>query len=211
MNLNITTIVFDFGGVLLDWNPHNLYRRFFNRKEEIDQFLSEVRFSEWNLQQDKGRPFEQGVAELSSEFPQYSHLIRAFHDNWEESIVGPIAGSVAILRGLKLAGYALYGLSNWSAETFPLAYNKYEFFRLFDGIIISGDVKVVKPEPAIFQLLLTRANCPADQCLLIDDSTLNIEAAQKLGFASIRFQSPEQLERELQKLNIRMSSHFRVK
>jgi 2-haloacid dehalogenase len=208
---HITTIIFDFGGVLLDWNPHRLYRRFFNHETEIDQFLSQINFPEWNLEQDKGRSFAQGVAELSAQFPQYSHLIRAFRENWEDSIVGPITGSVCILRRLKQAGYALYGLSNWSAETFPLAYNKYDFFKLFDGILISGEVKIVKPDPAIFELMLGRIGRSASQCLLIDDSIPNIAAAQKLGFATIQFQSPEQAERELQKLNLKIAPYMERK
>lgn len=198
----ITTIIFDFGGVLLDWDPHNLYRGFFDHDDQIDQFLAEINFSSWNMQQDKGRPFSQGVAELSAEFPHYSHLIRAYHENWEESIVGPIEGTVAILRRLKNAGYIIYGLSNWSAETFPLAYKKYDFFNLFDGIIISGEVKIVKPDPAIFELLLSKLGRPANECLLIDDSPTNVAQAQNMGFKVVLFRSPEQLEDELQRFKL---------
>jgi 2-haloacid dehalogenase len=195
----IRSIIFDFGGVLLDWNPHNLYRRFFQSENETDQFLSEINFPDWNLEQDKGRPFSQGVSELSAKFPQYSHLIRAYHEYWEESIVGPINGSVDILRRLKKARYYIYGLSNWSAETFPIAYNKFDFFKLFDGIVISGEVKIAKPDPAIFEILLKRAKQSAFECLFIDDSASNIHAAQKLGFNTIQFKSPIQLESELMK------------
>ena len=198
----ICSIIFDFGGVLLDWNPHNLYRRFFHNPQEIDQFLSEINFPEWNLQLDKGRPFSQGVAELSEKFPQYSHLIRAYSEYWEESLVGPINGSIAILQRLKKAGYFIYGLSNWSAETFPIAYKKYDFFKLFDGIVISGGVKAAKPDPAIFEIMLNMNNLSAMECLLIDDSALNTAAAQKLGFFVIHFKSPPQLEMELQELKI---------
>jgi 2-haloacid dehalogenase len=198
----ITTVVFDFGGVLLDWDPHNLYRSFFDHDDQIDQFLAEINFSAWNMQQDEGRPFSQGVAELSAVFPQYSHLIRAYRENWEDSIVGPIDGSVTILRRLKNAGCIIYGLSNWSAETFPLAYKKYDFFNLFDGMIISGEVKMVKPDPAIFELLLRRLNRPANECLLIDDSPTNVAAAQKMGFNVVLFRSPERLEDELQKFKL---------
>jgi 2-haloacid dehalogenase len=205
---HITTIIFDFGGVLLDWDPHHLYRHYFKDKTEIDRFLSEIDFAQWNLEQDRGRSFAEGVAELSAAFPQHSRLIRAFRDNWEESIVGPIGGTVKILQRLKRAGYSLYGLSNWSSETFPIAYNKYDFFKLFDGIIISGEVKIVKPDPAIFELLLDKMGHPADECLLIDDSASNIAAAQKLGFATILFQSPAQLEVELQKQKSKMSPHM---
>ena len=201
---HITTIIFDFGGVLLDWNPYHLYRRFFANKTEIEKFLAEINFPEWNKQQDKGRPFAQGVAELSSEFPEYSHLIRAYRENWEESIVGPINGSVTLLKCLKAAGYSVYGLSNWSAETFPIAFNKYEFFNLFDGIIISGEVKIVKPDPAIFELMLRKIGRSPQECLLIDDSGTNIIAAQQLGFVTVHFQSPEQLEGELRRLKLTM-------
>ena len=203
MSINkIQSIIFGFGGVLLDLNPHNLYRRFFNDPFEIDQFLSEINFPEWNLQQDKGRPFSQGIAELSAKFPQYSQLIRAYGENWGDSIVGPITGTVGILQRLKKADYAIYGLSNWSSETFPIAYEKYDFFKLFDGIVISGEVKLVKPDPAIFEMILKMINRPAFECLLIDDSEANIAAAEKLGFVVIHFKSTEQLELELQKLII---------
>jgi 2-haloacid dehalogenase len=198
----IQSIIFDFGGVLLDWNPHNLYRRFFNDPPEIERFLSEINFPEWNLQQDKGRPFSKGIAELSAKFPHYSQLIRAYRDNWEDSIIGPIAGTIDILQRLKKAGYAIYGLSNWSSETFPIAYEKYDFFKLFDGIVISGEVMLVKPDPAIFEIILKKIDRPAFECLLIDDSQVNIAAAEKLGFAVIHFKTPDQLELELQKLKI---------
>jgi 2-haloacid dehalogenase len=193
----IQAIIFDFGGVLLDWNPHNLYRPFFDETRQIDQFLSEIHFAEWNLQQDKGRPFAEGVAELSARFPQHARLIHAYHERWEDSITGPIPGCVEILRALKAAGYAVYGLSNWSAETFPLAYRKYDFFRLLDGYVISGDVGLVKPDPAIFQLMIQKIGRPAGECLLIDDSAQNIAAAKELGFETILFRSPGQLREEL--------------
>ena len=198
----IKAIIFDFGGVLVDWNPHNLYRHFFDESRKIDEFLSEIQFSEWNLQQDKGRPFAEGVAELSARFPQHASLIRAYHEHWEDSIVGPIPGSVEILRALKAAGYGIYGLSNWSAETFPVAYRKYDFFELLDGYIISGDVRLVKPDPAIFELMIEKIGCLARECLLIDDSAKNIEAARQLGFETILFRSSDQLETELRKLGL---------
>jgi 2-haloacid dehalogenase len=195
---NISSVIFDFGGVLLDWNPHNLYRRFFPDPQDIDRFLDEINFKQWNFQQDQGRPFAEGVAELSARFPQYSDLIRAYSDYWEESIVGPIEGTVSLLRRIKKAGYSVFGLSNWSAETFPIAYDKYDFFKLFDEIIISGEVKVAKPEPIIFEILLNRIKRLASECLLIDDSMPNITTAQNMGMKTIYFRSPSQLEMELQ-------------
>lgn len=202
MTAPIQAIIFDFGGVLLEWDPHALYRRFINQPQQIDQFLAEVDFATWNAEQDRGRPFTEGVAELSSQFPHRAQLIRAYYDHWEDSIVGSIPGSVAILRRLKQAGYPLYGLSNWSAETFPRARKKYAFFDLLDDIIISGDVKMIKPDPAIFNLLLNKIRYPAHNCLLIDDSQPNILTAKSLGFNTIQFKSPEQLESELQRYHL---------
>ncbi len=193
----IRAVIFDFGGVLVDWSPHNLYRHFIKQPHEIDRFLSEINFAEWNAQQDKGRPFAQAVAELSSEFPQHARLISAFHEHWEDSIVGSIDGTVVILRKLKQLGYPLYGLSNWSAETFPLVREKHTYFDLFDDIIISGEVKLIKPDPQIFRFMLDKFKLEAQACLFIDDSMANIKTANELGFATIHFQSPAQLEIEL--------------
>ena len=202
MTAAIQAIIFDFGGVLLEWDPHALYRSFFDQPQQIDQFLAEVDFATWNAEQDRGRPFAEGIAELSTQFPQHAQLISAYYDRWEDSIVGSILGSVSILRRLKQAGYPLYGLSNWSAETFPRARKKYAFFDLFDDIVLSGDVKMIKPDPAIFKLLLTRIGYPAHNCLLIDDSQSNIVTAKSLGFNTIHFKSPPQLESELQQLHL---------
>ena len=138
----------------------------------------------------------------SEKFPRYASLIQAYYDHWEDSITGAIPGTVDILHRLKQKGYPLYGLSNWSAETFPRARHKYPFFDLFDEIILSGDVKLIKPDPAIFNLLLNKIRYTAPECLLIDDSLPNIEAANKLGFVTIRFISPEQLQLKLQRLNL---------
>jgi 2-haloacid dehalogenase len=203
MTTKIQAILFDFGNVLLEWNPRHVYRRYFPGNEEaMEQFLHEVNFMDWNAQQDKGRPFAEGVALLSQQFPQYSNLIQAYHDNWKDSIGDYFEGTVAIMERLKDAGYRLYGLSNWSAETFPYAREKYHFFDLLDDILISGEVGMIKPEPEIFQLLLSRIGRPANECLFIDDSQANVEQAQKMGFSTIRFESPEQLEAELQKLEL---------
>jgi len=203
MTSNITTIIFDYGNVLLEWNPRYLYQRFFpNDPEGMERFFRDVDFLEWNAQQDKGRTFKEGIAELSKQFPQYSHLVQAYHDHWSDSIVGAIAGTVDILRQLKKAGYKLYGLSNWSAETFPRAREKYDFFDLFDDMVISGDVGHLKPDARIFQIMLDKIGTPAQECLFIDDSLANIQQAQKMGFPVIHFQSPEQLKASLRGLQI---------
>jgi 2-haloacid dehalogenase len=168
----------------------------------MEQFLNEVDFMEWNLQQDKGRPFEEATAELAGQFPQYGHIIRAYHEHWEESLVGDIPKSVELLKKLKQKGFPLYGLSNWSAETFPMTRRKYPFLEVFDDIVLSGEVKLIKPDPTIFKLLLERNNLKAMECLLIDDSEKNIAIAQELGFQTIHFQSPIQLESELSSLGL---------
>ncbi|HEX9330338.1 MAG TPA: HAD family phosphatase [Anaerolineales bacterium] len=203
MTSPIKAVIFDFGNVLLEWNPRLVYKRFFpNDPEGMERFLTEVNFADWNLQQDKGRPFTEGIAILSGQFPHYSHLIQAYHDHWIDSVGGSITGTVYILKQLKQAGYSLYGLSNWSAETFPHAREKYDFFDLFDDIVLSGEVGHIKPDPEIFQILLAKIGKPAEQCLFIDDALPNIRQAQKMGFATIHFQSPEQLEAILRDLKI---------
>jgi 2-haloacid dehalogenase len=202
-NSPIKAIVFDFGNVLLTWDPRLVYHRFFpNDAEGMERFLEEVNFADWNLQQDKGRPFVEGVSALSQQFPQYSHLIQAFHDHWIDSVGGPLTGTVDILRQLKQAGYPLYGLSNWSAETFPDARQKHDFFDLFDDMVISGNVGHVKPDPEIYHILLNKIGKPAKECLFIDDSPANIHQAEQLGFAVIHFQSPEQLSSSLRALKL---------
>ena len=156
----------------------------------------------WNAQQDKGRSFAEAVESLSAEFPQYAHLIRAYDEYWEESLSGVIPGSIEILKQLKEMKYPLYGLSNWSGETFQRAQHKYDFLNLFDDMVISGDVKMIKPDPAIFELALQKFGKNADECIYIDNSLPNIQQAQKMGFTTIHFESAEQLTSKLQELNV---------
>ncbi len=202
-------IVFDFGGVLIDWNPRYLYNRLFDGDAiAMENFLDEVGFTAWNLQQDKGRSFAEAVAALRAQFPHYSDLIKAYDERWEESIKGPIWPTVDILRSLKDAGYLLYGLSNWSAEKFYLVRPKYEFFSWFDAIMVSGEVKLIKPDPRIFDLFLAKINRTASECVYIDDSLANVDAADRLGFTVIHFQSPEQLASDLRALGLlRQNGH----
>jgi len=203
MSSSIQAIIFDFGGVLIEWDPRNLYRRYFSdQPQAIEKFLSDVNFSEWNAQQDKGRPFSEGVASLSAQFPQYSNFIHAFHEHWEESVGKPITGTVEILRQLKQESWPVYGLSNWSEETFPIVRSKYNFFDLLDDILISGQVKMIKPYPEIFQIFLKKIGRTAEECVFIDDSLPNIKTAQALGFIAIQFQSAEQLRIELHQFNL---------
>ena len=198
----ITAIIFDFGNVFVKWDAHALYKRFFPSPQAVDSFLQEIHFAEWNAHQDAGRSFKEGIEELSSEFPQYAELIQAYDTFWEESITETYEGTVEIAYKLKKAGWELYLLSNFSAETFPLMLKSYDFLQLFDDIIISGEYKLIKPDPAIYHLTLKRIDRKAQECLFIDDSLLNIEIAGKLGFQTIHFQSPEQLEVDLQNMQV---------
>lgn len=194
MKLQNPALIFDFGGVLLDWNPRHLFGKFFNEDlDAMERFLAEIDFFTWNLEQDKGRSFADGVADLSARFPKYADLIRAYDELWEESIIGPIHSTVNTLEPLKEKGYLLYGLTNWSHEKFQLVAHKYPFFNYFEAILVSGDVKLAKPDPAIYQLMLEWIGRPASECIFIDDSVTNIASARKLGFKTIPYESTSQM------------------
>jgi 2-haloacid dehalogenase len=202
-NSNIKAIIFDFGNVLIEWEPRYVYNRYFpNDPEGMERFFKEVDFMGWNAHQDKGRTFKEGVADLSRKFPHYSHLIQAYHDHWKDSIGISYTGTIEIMKQLKQKGYPLYGLSNWSAETFPLIQGKFDFFHLLDDMVISGKVGYVKPEPEIYEIMLEKINRPAQECLFIDDSLPNIQQAQKMGVETIHFQSSEQLKIELRSMGL---------
>lgn len=205
----LQAIIFDLGGVLIGWDPRKVFSRFFpGQTGAMEDFLEEVHFAEWNAQQDKGRPFAEGVALHAEKFPHHAHLIQAYHENWKDSLTGSLEGSVEILRTLKKEGWRLYGLSNWSAETFPMAQYDYGFLSLLEDIVISGDVKMIKPEPEIFHYLLKRINLQPGECLFIDDSPANIETAKRLGFQTILFHSPSQLAEELIARQILKETHI---
>ena len=199
----IQAIIFDYGGVLLRWDPRRIFQRFFPEgPQAVQAFLDEIGFMEWNLQQDAGRSFAEAIAEHSLRFPQYAEILRAYDTDWGNSIFDSIPGSVAILRRLKQAGYPLFGLTNYSAEKFGLDRRPYDFFDLFDDMIVSGEVGVCKPDPAIFELLLAKIGRPAQECLFIDDVFRNVEGARRLGINAVQFQSPEQLESDLHVLGV---------
>ena len=199
---DIRAVIFDLGGVVLDWNPRYVYQHYFDTPDEIERFLAEIDFPDWNRQQDMGRPFSEGVAILSMQYPQYVRLIRAYHEHWDQSVTGPIEGTVQIIEDLKAADFRLHALSNWSAETFPIARERYDCLELFDSILLSGEVGLAKPDPRIFELLLQRIQLGPRDCLLIDDASQNVEAAAKLGFRTIVFESPVQLRIRLQEMRL---------
>lgn len=190
-------IIFDLGGVLIDWNPRYLYKKIFSTETEMEWFLGNVCTPQWNTQQDAGRPFNEGIKLLEEKFPEYAFAINFYWTRWEEMLGGAIEGTVDILRELKGRHRHLYALSNWSDETFPIAQKNYEFLKWFDGIVISGEEKLVKPDPRIFTRLLERYRLRAPGCIFIDDNQANISKAADLGFETILFTSPEDLRRTL--------------
>jgi 2-haloacid dehalogenase len=193
---NIDTIVFDFGGVLVDWNPRHLYKTLLNDEEKIEWFLKNVCTDEWNLEQDRGRSLKAATELLTEKFPEHTDLIKAYYGNWEQMLKGEIAETVEILHALKTK-FKLYGLTNWSAETFPVALERFNFFKLFDDIVVSGHEKLIKPEKEIFELLLNRYDLKAKNCVFIDDNVKNVYAAANIGFHAIHFTTAENLREKL--------------
>lgn len=203
MTNQISAIIFDLGNVLLGWDVRRLYNRLLPDPITVDRFLEEIRFAEWNAKQDAGRSFQEGVTELSNEFPHYAELIQAYDTHWEESLTGVYHETVEIVRSLKQADWKLYLLSNFSTEKYELIKHDHEFLDLFDDQIISGEHKTVKPDRAIFDITLKRINRDPWECLFIDDSLANIETANNMGFQTIHFQSPPLLRESLKKLSIK--------
>lgn len=203
MTNSTNTIIFDLGAVLIDWNPRYLYRKIFKTEEEIDWFLENICTHDWNEKQDAGRSFEEATNELLAVHPAHEDAIRAWYGRWQETITGPIQGTVDIFRELKESGrYKIYALTNWSAETFPWAQDRFEFLQWFDGIVVSGIEKTRKPFPEFFQIMFDRYQINPGSALFIDDNLRNIEGGRALGLPGIHFSSPEKLRAELQQLNL---------
>ncbi len=195
---SIQAAVFDLGGVLIDWDPRHLYRGLFDGDDAaMERFLAEVCSMDWNMSMDAGRPFAIAVEELAREHPEARDLILAYHERWPEMLGGPIEGTVAILDELRRAGLPLYALSNWSAEKFPLARARFDFLGWFDGIVISGEVGVCKPDPRIYRAFLERFPVDPATAVYVDDHEPNVVAAVEAGFDGRRFRGPGALREEL--------------
>ena len=199
----IESVIFDLGGVLIDWNPDYVYRTIFNDETKMREFYNEICTSEWNEEQDAGRGLKEATEELVARFPHEENNIRAYYDRWEEMLKGPIDGTVNILEKIKKKGeHKLYALTNWSGETFPVALRRFEFLQWFDGRLVSGEERMRKPFTEIYELLLNRFNINSASALYIDDNERNLSAPRELGIHTILFKSPSQLEEELTKLNV---------
>ncbi len=194
-----TKVIFDVGGVLLDWNPRHLYRKLFDGDEAaMETFLATVCTPAWNNEHDAGRRFADGVAQLTERFPEHADMIAAYDARWQEMVSGAIGGTVAILRALKARGTPLYALTNFNTEKFALMRRHHDFFDAFDGIVVSAEERCVKPEPEIYRVLLSRYRLDPAACLFIDDKPDNVATARELGMAAITYHSPERLRADLE-------------
>ena len=199
----IQTIIFDLGGVLVDWNPRYMYRQIFHNEVEMERFLAEVTTGHWNEQQDAGRTLAEATELLVSEHPHYEHEIRAFYGRWTEMLNGAIEETVAILDEIRKKGsQRVYALTNWSNETFPYALDNFPFMHWFEGILVSGDEKLIKPDPAIYELMLSRYNIERSTALFIDDNLNNVHGSWGVGLPAVRFESAGQLRAFLEERGV---------
>jgi len=200
----IKNIIFDFGGVLMDWNPRYFFKTYFNDDERMEYFLEHIAQTEWNEEQDRGRKLAEGTEIQIKKFPEWEKEIRAYYDNWPVMLKSDIPHNVEVLKKLGNTDYELFGLTNWSDETFPYALENYDFFKLFKGkIVVSGTEKLIKPDPKIWHLLLDRYQISAEESVFIDDNIRNIEMAQSLGFHTVHITPETDLEKELMDLGVK--------
>jgi 2-haloacid dehalogenase len=195
-------VVFDLGMVLIEWDPRHLYRKVFKSEADMEWFLTHVCHPDWNLEQDKGRSFDDAVAEATTRHPAHAAEIAMYRDRWMEMVPGAIMGSVDVLEALHKKGAPLYAITNWNGHTFRATRNRFPFLNLFRDIVVSGDEKMLKPAPEIFHLLAHRNNIKLADSIFIDDSLKNVKGAEAVGMKGHHFTGPEKLRAELQKLEL---------
>ena len=195
-------VVFDLGMVLIEWDPRHLYRKVFKNEADMEWFLTHVCHADWNLEQDKGRSFDDAVSEATRRHPKYAAEIALYRDRWHEMIPGAIMGTVDILEALYKKGTPLFAVTNWNGDTFRATRNRFPFLGLFRDIVVSGDEQLLKPEPEIFQLLAHRNHIKLEDSIFIDDSLKNVKGAAAVGMKAHHFTSPEKLAVELKNLGI---------
>ena len=193
----IKNIVFDLGGVLIDWNPRYYFKNYFQKEEEMEYFLREVCDTKWNSTIDAGKPFEQAIKERQKIYPEYAEALSHYGKHWADMLGSAFESSVNLLKEVKNRGYRVLALTNWSAETFPIALAKYDFLQLFEGIVVSGEVKTIKPDVKIFKILIDKYSINAEESVFIDDNKENVEAAASLGFNAIRFDNIDNVRSQL--------------
>lgn len=199
----IETVIFDLGGVLIDWNPEYVYRSVFPDPEKRQWFFDNVCTHDWNARQDAGRPLSVATEEKVLEFPEYEEEIRSYYGRWVEMLGGPLHDTVGLLGKLREHGEVrLLALTNWSHETFPVARERYDFLQWFEGIVVSGEEKTIKPQPEIYQILLSRYDVEARRAVFIDDNAGNVEGARDVGMQGIHFRSAGELAVSLRALGV---------
>ncbi len=194
------TVVFDVGNVLIRWDARQLFRQLLPDEAAIDRFYDEVDFSAWNLEQDRGRSFAEGIAHIDRHHPHYGHLARAYDARWQEAVPGVIEGSLAVLERLRASGVPLYAITNYSKEKWADSLLRFPFLGQFRDVVVSAHERLVKPDPAIYRVLLDRNGLAAGQCVFVDDSDKNVAAARAVGMQGVDFSSPEALAAELREL-----------
>ena len=202
MASRIDCVLFDLGGVLIEWNPRHLYRKLFADTAAMEQFLEEVCTPEWNARQDAGRDWHEAVTTLTHQFPEWADYIRAFDERWEEMVPGPVDGTAEIVRELHDGGVRLIALSNWSTQKFAVTRPRFAFLEWFESIVVSGDIGLVKPDPAIYRHCIDRFSLTPERTLFVDDSQPNVRAAEAVGLLAIRFTSAPELRAELVRLRL---------
>ena len=208
----IDTIVFDLGNVLIRWDPYPVLLKAFNNEDiKTRWFLDNICHMEWNTTLDTGIRFDDAKKQRIAEYPEYEEYIAIYLDKWEEMLQGAIDGTLDILKKLKESGkYKLFAITNWSAEKFPVARQKYSFLSWFDDIVVSGEIGIVKPDRRIYKYAIDRFNLQQpESALFIDDRMENIEAAGEFGIKGIHFRDPQQLAAELRSFGINLSSNHR--
>ncbi|HMC00472.1 MAG TPA: HAD family phosphatase [Flavobacteriaceae bacterium] len=202
----IDTIIFDLGGVLIDWNPEYVFLDVFKgNREEMNWFFDNICTHDWNENQDAGYPIEKATEEHVARFPEFEELIRMYYGRWVEMLGGAITETVDVLDKLiKSENYKVVALTNWSHETFPIALERFEFLHWFEGIVVSGEEKTRKPFKEIYDITLNRFNINAENSIFIDDNLRNIEAANQLGIIGIHFKNPKTLVQQLKSYNINL-------
>jgi 2-haloacid dehalogenase len=200
----IDAVIFDLGNVLIRWDPRNHYRDRFESAGDMERFLADIAPGAWNHEMDLGKPFAQAIAERTALHPEYGELLGEWKSQWERMLGGAIEESVALLGDLRDAGYRVAALTNWSAETFPVARQRFRFLDWFEDIVISGVERIAKPDPAMFALALARTGFVADRTVFIDDNLPNIDGARAAGLATIHFVSAQQCREGLRGLGVRV-------
>lgn len=199
----VDTIIFDLGNVLIQWDPRHLYRKIFGADEAaMERFLSDVCNAEWNERQDCGRPWKEAIAEAVARYPEHESNINAYFDRWSEMVPGAIEETVKVLDQLRNVNVRLLALTNWSAETFHFAEARFPFLTWFEGIVVSGRERLVKPDPAIFRLIIERYDLRPETTVFIDDSLRNVEAAEREGLRAVHFDNATALAGRLRAMGI---------